>query len=71
MAGQDKVLEQTYQQALKGVVMEIRRVEWNRAIRAAAKVAQGQWVNVKINPSRAAHVASEILKLVKPEPKEG
>jgi len=51
---------------LAAVIAEARAEGFRDGVRAAAKVAQGQWVNAKINPSRAASIAKQILALLEP-----
>jgi hypothetical protein len=52
--------------ALEGVQKEIQRVEWNRAIRAAARIAEDGWDWGTPQRLRAEATAKAIRKLVKP-----
>jgi hypothetical protein len=56
---------QGLERELAAAQAEIQRVEWNRAIRAAAKVAQESWTRADLSPSQTARIAGKILKLVR------
>ncbi len=62
---------QGLERELAAAQAEIQRVEWNRAIRKAAKLADNCWAVGRGERLRAAYTAQAILKLLKPVPVRG